>query len=152
MKIRYILISALAGVLLSTSLCFAYEELVRVMRVNHNKVVVSRNNGEVYELHISGGCPSIANYINYMVHLECQNGFLAGDTRIALRGEHQACPVYSYTTLLKQQGGGAYNQPNPYGQPPQPNQHNPYGQPHQPNQHNPYGQPYQPNPYGQPHY
>lgn len=137
MKKRYILISAFVGVLLSTSLCFAYEELVRVMRVNHNKVVISRNNGEVYELQITAGCPSIGNYINYMVHLECQNGFMSGDTRIALRGEHQACPVYSYTTLLKQQGGGNFNQPNPYGQPPQ---------------HNPYGQPHQPNPYGQPHY
>lgn len=100
MKANRILLTALTGVLLSASLCFAaHKESVHVVDADSNKAVVRTDNGAVYELRIGKGCPAIVHYQKKDVVIEFHDKFLGNGSKIILPKERQQCPINSFSRV-----------------------------------------------------
>ncbi len=100
MKTSRILATAMTGVLLSASLCFAAQkENVRVTDVAPNKIVVKRDNGAKFELRLGSGCPAVRNYLHKDVMIRSSDKFLDHTSKVILHRENQQCPVIKFARI-----------------------------------------------------
>ncbi|MFI3270593.1 MAG: hypothetical protein R3Y11_00605 [Pseudomonadota bacterium] len=101
MKTSRILLTALTGVLVSASLCFAaHKETVKVTDAAPNKVVIKRDNGSRYELRLGSGCPAIKHYEGRDIVLQSgDHKFLGHNSKVILPKDRQQCTVTKFATV-----------------------------------------------------
>lgn len=101
MRYSHIILCAFALVLSFASVSFADVEYARVLSVHMRNIVVERENGAIFELHLERGCPSVWRYAGRTIEIEYYGKFMSPNSVVHLSKERQQCGIRSFTRLEK---------------------------------------------------